>query len=400
MALHRYNYPNLWDYQNFELPQRSHLYPLKPLGLGTHSVESLISYVTRLAAFHQVPTGVLLAQEIAPRMSKYRSEEKLRLNAIFFRTFFNQTLAWNGTGVMAIELISILQKLIKQPTLKFLTLVPWSSVLPKKQLLHKYRSWCPLCLHEYEKSGIPIYEPLLWSISPITVCLKHKQPLLNQCPHCQRRTYSFSWNSKPGFCGQCQQWLGGSYSVNKPDLITQDNLEWQGFVCEQVGEILAAAPYLIEPPQKEKLHSTIDSCIKESTGGSSKAFAAQMYLSPTVPRDWRVGNALPQLKLLLRVCWRLSISLLDVLTANVTITQPLILKDLPLSEQYRKTNRPLDLGKIQEFLEQALSFSPPQTVEQIADEIKYDRTDLYRYFPDLCRQISGRYKLYKKSSSS
>jgi hypothetical protein len=133
---------------------------------------------------------------------------------------------------------------------------------------------------------------------------------------------------------------------------------------------------------------------------NNTAFADLMCLSSTVPRDWRNGNALPQLNLLLRVCYRLSISLLNFLTGDVIINQPLLLKDLPLCQQYKKHNRPLDLIKIQESLEKAFFSSPPQTVGQVAQAIDYDKSELYRYFPDLCRKISARYKLYKNSPSN
>jgi|GEM_PF-5545417 hypothetical protein len=37
--------------------------------------------------------------------------------------------------------------------------------------------------------------------------------------------------------------------------------------------------------------------------GNSTAFAQEMFLSSTVPRDWCVGNALPQLAGLRRFLW-------------------------------------------------------------------------------------------------
>ena len=122
-----------------------------------------------------------------------------------------------------------------------------------------------------------------------------------------------------------------------------------------------------------------------------------MYLSQTVPRDWRLGNALPQLSKVLRVCYRLSISLIDIYLGKLNIDSPIVLKDLPLSEQYSKTNRPFDADKVREFLEVHKESSPPQSLKQLAFKIGYDPTDLYRHFPDLCRQISARYKLHNKS---
>lgn len=123
-----------------------------------------------------------------------------------------------------------------------------------------------------------------------------------------------------------------------------------------------------------------------------------MFLSSTVPRDWRVGNALPQLDKLLRVCYRLSISLIDIYLGKLKIDDLIVLKELPLSEQYFKTNRPFDLQKVREFLESHKKLNPPRPLKELAAKIGYDSKDLYRYLPDLCHEISARYKLYNKTS--
>ncbi len=379
------------------LLERSYLYPLKPIGLGTPFVESFTSYIARLAATHQVTTGILLAQEVAPLINKCHQSSRLSSN--FFTTFLSQTGAWNGTGTMATELVSVLQKLTKQPTLRFLTLLTWAEVLTTRNLLRPNKAWCPLCYFEWNQNGIPIHEPLAWSISTITVCCQHQQPLLHLCPHCGETIYHLSWNSKLGFCCRCHNWLGISCRLSPTQLMTDSDWQWQFFVGQQIGYILAHAPYLMQIPQKQKLANAIDSCIVSYFQGKAKTFADLMFFSPTVPSDWRSGRALPVLNLLLRVCYRLSISLLDFLTGNVTISPQFVLKELPLCQQYSKTNRPFDLIQIKQLLETALSEFPPKSLRQVALAIKYDRTDLYRHLPNLCRQINLRYKLYKKSTS-
>src|SRR5579859_5215273 len=46
------------------------LFTLPPRGLGTPEVESLSSYIARLAKAHRVPTGVLVARVIAPALGR------------------------------------------------------------------------------------------------------------------------------------------------------------------------------------------------------------------------------------------------------------------------------------------------------------------------------------------
>lgn len=62
------------------MPLRSRLYPLKPIGVGTPLVESLTSYLTRLAYAHCVPVTKLAEVEIAPLLNKSGTLTKAKFN--------------------------------------------------------------------------------------------------------------------------------------------------------------------------------------------------------------------------------------------------------------------------------------------------------------------------------
>lgn len=401
MAVESWSSQQLWNSKTTKIPERSRLYPLPPIGLGTPIVESLTSYVARLAAAHRVPTGVFLAQEVAPQISRYQGNQHQGLSRWFFRVFFNDTGAWNGMGSMASEPVNVLQALTGQHQLRFLTLLSWAKVLPSRGLLRTNKAWCPVCYNDWERSGKPIYEPLLWSLQVVTTCPIHQQILSHQCPHCHRSLYPLEWNSRPGFCSRCQQWLGMTLEATCDTSalaapVEPPDWEWQIFVVQSVGQILAQAPLVKPPPVRENLAFCIDLCIKEATNNNAKRFADLIYLSSSVPREWRSGQALAQLGLLLRVCWCFSLPLLDVLTGQVVIVQPLSLKVLPIALQRKKTNRRFDAVKVQTFLETALCFEPPQSLRQVAATIGYDPGDISRFFPDLCHQISARYRFYRQ----
>jgi hypothetical protein len=55
-----------WKVELPSMPPRSTLYPLKPIGVGTSLVESLTSYITRLAEAHCLFPGILMGKVIAP----------------------------------------------------------------------------------------------------------------------------------------------------------------------------------------------------------------------------------------------------------------------------------------------------------------------------------------------
>ena len=53
-----------------EIPPRSRLYPLTPVGLGTVLVECLSSYINRLALAYRVNARILVAHEVLPLLSE------------------------------------------------------------------------------------------------------------------------------------------------------------------------------------------------------------------------------------------------------------------------------------------------------------------------------------------
>lgn len=67
-------------YEKCELDQpvfrpRTRLYSLEPIGMGSPFVESLTSYITRLAEAHTVSPGILLAKELWPRVWRSQGNE-------------------------------------------------------------------------------------------------------------------------------------------------------------------------------------------------------------------------------------------------------------------------------------------------------------------------------------
>jgi hypothetical protein len=61
---------DLWDLTPTKPPPRSRLYSLQPMGLGTSRVESLTSYLTRLAQAHTVSLRTLVKREVFPLLAK------------------------------------------------------------------------------------------------------------------------------------------------------------------------------------------------------------------------------------------------------------------------------------------------------------------------------------------
>ena len=81
----------LWDTEPPSIPKPSRLFSLEPIGLNTGYVESLTSYVARLALAHSVPPGRLLVMEVKPIIKEQENPPPHPLNSHSILTLYGQT---------------------------------------------------------------------------------------------------------------------------------------------------------------------------------------------------------------------------------------------------------------------------------------------------------------------
>lgn len=226
-----------WELTLITQPSRSRLCALEPLGLGTPYVESLTSYLTRLAKVHSVSLRTLAIQELLPLLNrKYLSNPLGNSLGSFWK---DAARALNGTGALAHDWAHILESLTLRSDMRFLTLLPWDAVLTSQRLLRATRAWCPECFVEWRKAGHPIYEPLLWSMRVVSLCLRHQRPLLDQCPHpdCHAKLPVLAPHIQPGYCSKCLRWLG--VTSDHPNVLqASEQWLWQIWATEMVGELV------------------------------------------------------------------------------------------------------------------------------------------------------------------
>ncbi|PYV43710.1 MAG: hypothetical protein DMG09_00235 [Acidobacteria bacterium] len=108
-----------WDITPPELPPRSRLYHLEPIGVGTPLVESLTGYVARLAEAHCVSTGTLYRNEIDALTSKGNI-----FTCTIERNAGYSTHTINGRGIHAMDFVRALESLTHRRDLHYLTLLP------------------------------------------------------------------------------------------------------------------------------------------------------------------------------------------------------------------------------------------------------------------------------------
>ncbi len=195
------------------IPKRSILYSMPPIGTGTGYVEGLTSYICRLAEAHCVsPTNLL----------RYIIEPPTGMRQQGITKSVNVQSHPSGDNRVAVRYIDALEGLTMQPNLAELTLSSWlmgkrgtgnifSSLFVDRiiSMLKSHREWCPVCLQEWQDGNSEIYEPLLWSLTIVSICPRHDRLLDRRCPSCQKSQPIIAAKTRVGRCSHCHAWLGG-----------------------------------------------------------------------------------------------------------------------------------------------------------------------------------------------
>jgi hypothetical protein len=388
-----------WEIISPDLPPRSRLYSLEPIGVGTAWVESLTGYIARLAEAHCVSTALLFRKEIdalTGRGNIFNRARDIRLeeNAGY------STHIINGCGVPAKDFVRALESLTYRAGLRYLTLTPWKEVLPKGGVLRRARAWCAKCLRMWQADAKPIYEPLLWTLKPVILCPLHQRALSFTCPICKRQNRILDSRTRPGHCSLCKQWLAPTGTEVLPDqALTNEDSVWGEWVAIVLGEILAAAPRLSFVPSREHIARTIRLCVEHIAGGNSSAFAREMGVGGQKVRLWQTGKALPKLPSLLSLSYGLGISLLDLIRGASNQVPRKFVRSLPAQLGQRESCRPLcrfNPVDALPILQTAMGENPPPSLRQLIKRMGRDHAVIYRYFPGECRTIARRFADHRK----
>lgn len=377
----------------------SRLYPITPIGLETARVESLTSYITRLAEAHSVFTGTLITHELAPCIKKaYVSGGESRDVSAFMR----YAASMNGVGTLAEDWVRVLEQLTLRVDLRALTMLFWSQVLSSRGLIRPLRVWCPECYGEWSEKGQVIYEPLLWTLRAVSICPWHKRPLCDQCPYadCQKSLPWLAWHSRPGYCSRCERWLGLASSEKRFAFNHQTKEEslWQTWVMESLGEMLAAPSPHFSPPARQKIVTALAMCIEQFGERNAAALARSVGLPKTTMWEWQHGLFLPPLEILLRLCSKINVSLPALILPEVVkkkVNAERVLQ-WDISPEPGGPRRSWDPEQVQQELEHILKeeVDVPPSLRQVALHLNIHHRTLATYFPELCRAITARYRAY------
>src|SRR5271157_4211693 len=122
------------DLRSPGLSPRTGLYPLPPVGVGTGLIESLTSYITRLAQAHDVSTNTLLAKYLRFRFPRAKLTGTLETGEEWKRHFLEDAHTLNGMTERVSDWIFTLEESTGVGNLRYLTMAVWKGIFSSQGL--------------------------------------------------------------------------------------------------------------------------------------------------------------------------------------------------------------------------------------------------------------------------
>jgi hypothetical protein len=411
------------------VPPRSRLYGLPPAGLGTPYVESLTSYMVRLAEAHSVTLKTLLVDEIMPSRGRAPFMEGKKGNISISGFLKTNGPAVNGTGVNAENLANSLEKLTNVKNLHSLTMNRWRNVVASRGLTRHTRAWCPLCLDEMQYGGDIVYEPLMWILQIAAVCPYHGERLHTNCPHeaCQKESAPIDLKTKLGYCMHCGGWLGmrevapnapgdnpllPSIALKRADYelipTCHNKLEWDIWLSRAVGQMLAVSNSIEDIPGRGRVADAFLAFAgpiheqRPTRSGKLTELADTLRLPRQTLYLILKRLYLPQVGTLLQMCYGFNTTPVEFLVADLSCvspvgTKPRQLADYQVTRPERALPHLIDRSNAAKVLAEVLTREDAPSMYKVAEELGYMYSTLYYAFPELCKEVSARYKADRRA---
>jgi len=384
-----------WSLSPAPIPPRSQLYALEPIGIGTNWVESLTSYVGRLAAAHSVKVGDLVGRVLSQVSNPEDSIMPLEARAAMRggHGFKVSSYTINGVTDRTRKWVQALERATCRRDLRYLTLLSFRYTLPD-HLFHRHRTWCSLCLEQWRLNGQTVYEPLLWAIKTSSYCPAHLQRLSYTCPCCGRTMSPLSVLFRPGYCGHCSRWLGALDPETEEEPQSNSLSEDQIWCLTQMGSLLAMLPLVNPIAARELLRRNLKVYLEEVANGNVLAFTEYVQCPGGMLGSCLAGKELLRITSLLRIARCLNVPVCSFFAPEGPTAMDIGSAKREVDIRRKRVVIPSrHASEIRQTLRTALDATPPISVMEIARRLGYTTTDsLYKADRRFCYKITARYR--------
>lgn len=370
------------------------LYKVRPIGRETEEVESLSSYVIRLARVHGVSIGRLLGD----LKEHYRKNYPDKVDDWITDAKPEKLPAIIRPIDSAAELIEVLQHYTGREDLRCYTFQALRHACYRSVgLFAEHIRWCPECFKEDLQLGIPTYLRLLWSFKEVTSCHKHQTQIISRCHKCYARQNSQHRRKRVHLCRRCGAEL---FEAHRSEKLPQNELQHSDYL-----DLRALTAAVASDPNLEYQ--------KGAARRLLKAIFDQVWELKEERDFWKVlpkeqslmicySNKHLTMKSLRRVAYRLGISLPGLLAGEVECWTPQLdqnwLGDLPVTLNPAKRRKRVDRKKLLEELtgyRQQIDPAQPPPLAEVGRRLHISTGGLEYLFPGICAEIKENYQKWK-----
>jgi transposase-like protein len=365
------------------IPERSTLFSLQPIGVGTPHQESLLSFLVRTSHAHAVNPRLLI-REIFP-------QGEAAIARLPSAAFFQREIGTiNGLGQYAQIFVSAMERLTGRHDLHGLTMLQWQALFPHngQGLLARHPRWCPACLDQQRREEGESSFPLVWSLEAYQVCETHLVPLECRCSSCGKMQPYIPSFPDLSICAYCRMSLGG---IRSP----VEQTDFKVWVSGAIGDMVARQSIQSIKPKRERFHEFVREQITAHAGGNRTAFCRAVGLNDFGVSGWLNKGARPSFSQFLTVCYGTHTMPMDIFLDAGLPTTPTALMSPAEKLKERAAIPRLDYirrATTEQVLREHLDLISGESVSAIAKKLGVGRTCLRYWFPELCEMLSEQHQ--------
>jgi hypothetical protein len=343
--------------------ERSQFFPLELQGVGTMAVESMRSYVQRLALAHRLnPTTLLgLLVETTPLDSVGCSQNAYRLTQhwhLHGASGIGQQLADRLSTATTVDLSS-------STLARFSSLFSPVGLATTRGVAH----YCPACVQQVGDDGLP-YGRLLWLVGGIRACPQHRVRLRDSASCGAPVSARLERRCRPsleGVCGQCGSI--GFQCLKEQELAPATDIEvWE---AEQVSRLLSLGPSSASEVSSDALRQGLREVLDARFDGKAVNASLEAGLARSVVWSWVEGKFKPTLAGLLKFCAQARCEMVEMIGGRYVRSREIDTSGSPVRRRAYRKNVLTD-DEIRERIRGAAAMEPPMSGVQLAHSLQID----------------------------
>lgn len=359
--------------------ERSLFYGLPLEGCGTGEVESLRSYIERLAVAHSFkPRGLL-----ETLFTRYP------LGADSFNPIDMKDWNIHGHSSTGLTVARRLELATLQP-LQSATMHRFQHLLSPAHLVRRRQHmYCPEC---YAQNEEPTHSQLLWELNCVLACPKHRV-MLRPIDRCGSPIAEWlPINRRPAMksvCNRCGT-IGLACVAGTPAAATRECV----WVAQQAAALIALQDAEVRELTRETLVRGLRNVVNEAFGGRVVDASLGAGLARATVHNWIAGPSRPNLPMLLQLCLRAKADLIALMrghfraAAGAEALDFAALPDLAPRTYVRST---ASTQAIEMAFRDALSSGHAVSVRETCEKLGISARRARKLFPDQVKELGARF---------